>query len=119
MYSVLQASCVFRRKIHKQSSSDRVIQLLLGSANPLIPTTSEGSSDVSRFGLKKFTGEELREQKIARFRKQKELKVAMERLRIQHSQNHGDESVLVWYPQQCYSMRSVSTDVYFLRESFI
>lgn len=54
----------------------------------------EGSSDVSRFGLKKFTGEELREQKIARFRKQKELKVAMERLRIQHSQNHGDESVL-------------------------
>ncbi|WKY00234.1 hypothetical protein Q1695_014802 [Nippostrongylus brasiliensis] len=54
----------------------------------------EGVSDESRHGVKKFTGEELRERKIARFRKQKELKAAMAELRSQHEQNNSDESIL-------------------------
>ncbi|KAK6047610.1 hypothetical protein COOONC_14887, partial [Cooperia oncophora] len=54
----------------------------------------EESTDASRFGIKKFTGEELRERKIARYRKQKELKNTMIELEKLLGQNNGDESVL-------------------------
>ncbi|KIH68498.1 TAP42-like family protein [Ancylostoma duodenale] len=50
--------------------------------------------DTPQPSVKKFTGEEVREQKIARFRRQKELKQTMEELRRQQQLNNGDESTL-------------------------
>ncbi|VDO35244.1 unnamed protein product [Haemonchus placei] len=47
----------------------------------LINGENEESTDVSRAGIKKFTGEEQRERKIARFRKQRELKNTMDELK--------------------------------------
>ncbi|KAK6015090.1 TAP42-like family protein [Ostertagia ostertagi] len=54
----------------------------------------EEGTDASRSGIKKFTGEELRELKIARYRKQQELKKTMSELKKQLEQNNGDESLL-------------------------
>ncbi|PIO56888.1 hypothetical protein TELCIR_21711 [Teladorsagia circumcincta] len=54
----------------------------------------EEGTDTSRSGIKKFTGEELRERKIARYRKQQELKKTMAELKKQLEQNNGDESLL-------------------------
>uniref|UniRef100_A0A158P9A8 Immunoglobulin-binding protein 1 n=1 Tax=Angiostrongylus cantonensis TaxID=6313 RepID=A0A158P9A8_ANGCA len=50
-------------------------------------------SDEANSLKKKFTGEELREQKIARFRKEKELKAIIEQLRGHLDLNKTDESV--------------------------
>ncbi|VDM56250.1 unnamed protein product [Angiostrongylus costaricensis] len=59
----------------------------------LLQEDEEGCSDEANLRKKKFTGEELREQKIARFRKQKELKAIIEQLRGQLDLNKTDESV--------------------------
>ncbi|EYC25422.1 hypothetical protein Y032_0012g1883 [Ancylostoma ceylanicum] len=50
--------------------------------------------DTPQPSVKRFTGEEVREQKIARFRRQKELKQTMEELRRQQQLNNSDESTL-------------------------
>ncbi|ETN74353.1 TAP42-like family protein [Necator americanus] len=51
-------------------------------------------SDTPQPSIKKFSGEELREQKIARFRRQKELKQAMQALKQQKQLNNSDDSIV-------------------------
>ncbi|KAE9417848.1 hypothetical protein Angca_006045, partial [Angiostrongylus cantonensis] len=59
----------------------------------LLQEDEEECSDEANSLKKKFTGEELREQKIARFRKEKELKAIIEQLRGHLDLNKTDESV--------------------------
>ncbi|KJH44136.1 hypothetical protein DICVIV_09832, partial [Dictyocaulus viviparus] len=50
-------------------------------------------SDESKSDVKKYTSEEIREHKITRFRKQKELKTVIDQLKNEQQMNKMDESV--------------------------